>query len=157
MKTQVLIPQPYFSPGTNSLHNIAGIIVSSLEQAAIRNKCFIVNDVPEDILIDADEHLLASVLGGLVDEVFRHTENGCIRITAKLYHNLVLVHIKNDGSLNYDSVSQKLTRIQKQAERLGGFVGFTSYRNKLTTIAFSFINSYSCPDSLLQNIIPVIE
>jgi hypothetical protein len=30
--------------------------------------------------------------------------------------------------------------MRKQAENIGGFVGFTSYRNKLTTIAFSFTN-----------------
>lgn len=140
MKTQVLIREPYLSVGANSLHNIVNIIAGSLEQTISRNKSFIVNDVPEGLLINTDEDLLASILSNLVNEVITHTDNGCIRITAKIYHNLILLHIKNDGSLNFDSVSQKLSRIQKQAEKMGGFVGFTSYRNKLTTIAFSFIN-----------------
>jgi hypothetical protein len=141
MKTEVLIQEPPVAQATHSLHDIVDIIAQSMEYAALHNKSFIINDVREDILIDTDQDLLSNTLSSLVNEVIRHTENGCIRISAKSYKsNIILLHVKNDGCLNYDSVSQKLTRIQTQAERLGGFVGFTSYRNKLTTIAFSFRN-----------------
>ncbi|HEY6505534.1 MAG TPA: hypothetical protein VIZ28_16280 [Chitinophagaceae bacterium] len=140
MKAELLIPASEGTVANQTLHNIIDLIAGSMEYAAAHNKSFIINDVPEDILIGADENLLASVLDNLMSEVIMHTENGCIRITAKLFGNVVLLHVKNDGSLNYDSVSQKLMTIQTQAEQLGGFVGFTSYRNKLTTIAFSFMN-----------------
>jgi K+-sensing histidine kinase KdpD len=140
MKAELLIPATQAKPVTNSLYSIVNLIAASMEHTANDNKSFIVNDVPEDIVIDTDEQLLASVLSNLMSEVIMHTRDGCIRITAKLFRNVVLLHVKNDGSLNYDSVSQKMTRMQAQAEKLGGFVGFTSYRNKLTTIAFSFMN-----------------
>jgi hypothetical protein len=140
MKVQVLTPEPQAITLTSSLYNMVDTIAASMEFAANHNKSFIINDVPEDILIDTNEDLLASILGSLMKEVIMHTDNGCIRITAKLFGNVVLLHVKNDGSLNYDSVSQKMNRMQAQAEKLGGFVGFTSYRNKLTTIAFSFMN-----------------
>jgi K+-sensing histidine kinase KdpD len=140
MKAEVLIPAALNTAAANFLHNIVGLIASSMEHAANENKSFILNDVPEDIIVETNEQLLASILSNLLNEVIMHTSNGCIRITAKLFNNVVLLHVKNDGSLNYDSVSQKMTRMQAQAEKLGGFVGFTSYRNKLTTIAFSFMN-----------------
>jgi len=140
MKAELLIPATQAKPVTNSLYNIVTLIAGSMEHTANDNKSFIINDVPEDIVIDTDEQLLASVLSNLMSEVIMHTRDGCIRITAKLFRNVVLLHVKNDGSLNYDSVSQKMTKMQAQAEKLGGFVGFTSYRNKLTTIAFSFMN-----------------
>jgi hypothetical protein len=91
-------------------------------------------------MADRNENLLAAVLGGLMKEVITHTESSCICITAKSYNNVVLLHVKNDGSLNYDSISHNLSAMQKQAEKLDGFIGFTSYRNKITTIAFSFTN-----------------
>ena len=140
MKAELLIPATQAKPATKSLYNIVNLIAGSMEHTANDNKSFITNDVPEDIVIDTDEQLLASVLSSLMSEVIMHTRDGCIRITAKLFRNVVLLHVKNDGSLNYDSVSQKMTKMQAQAEKLGGFVGFTSYRNKLTTIAFSFMN-----------------
>ena len=120
------------------LNDLVDSMANSLQPAAKRNKSLIVNDVPDNILIDGNEHLIAYVLGCLMNEVIMHTESGCIRITAKLYGNVVLLHVKNDGSLNYDSISHNLAAIQSHVEKLGGFIGFTSYRNKLTTIAFSF-------------------
>jgi hypothetical protein len=136
-----LIPlQSQLETNTIFLNDLIDVLVNSLHPAAKRNKSLVVNDVPENIIIDSNEHLLASVLGTLMKEVITHTENGCIRITAKLFGNIVLLHVKNDGLLNYDSISQNLSGIQSQVETLGGFIGFTSYRNKLTTIAFSFTN-----------------
>lgn len=124
-----------------SLHNVVGSLINSLAPAANRHKSCIVNDVPIEIRTDVNENLLASVLGSLINAVLRNTQNSCIRITAKLYGNVVLLHIKDNGCFNHSSISQNLTRIQPQVEKLNGFVGITSYRNKLTTIAFSFVNS----------------
>lgn len=143
MKAEVLIPATRNTTAAHSLYTLVNLIADSMEYAANDNKSFIINDVPEDIIVETNEQLLASILSNLLNEVIMHTSNGCIRITAKLFNNVVLLHVKNDGSLNYDSVSQKMTRMQVQAEKLGGFVGFTSYRNRLTTIAFSFMNKYT--------------
>lgn len=123
-----------------SLHHLVECLSDGLEPAARRNKSFIINNVPEEICSDLNVNMVASVLSRLMNVVILHTENSCIRICAKTYGNVVLVHVKGEGCLNYDSISHNLTEIQAQAEKIGGFVGFTSYRNKLTTIAFSFMN-----------------
>ena len=123
-----------------SLHHLVDRLSVSLEPSARRNKSLIINNVPEEICSQINENNVASVMSRLMDLVIAHTENSCVRICAKTIGNVVLVHIKDDGCLNYDSISQNLTELQSQAEKIGGFVGFTSYRNKLTTIAFSFMN-----------------
>jgi hypothetical protein len=140
MKTEVAIPETsdVFVPA--SLHHLVNRLSDSLAPAVLRNKSLIINNVPEDICSEINEPLIASVLSRLMNVVISHTENSCIRISAKMFGNVVLIHVKDDGCLNYDSISHNLTEIQAVAEKMGGFVGFTSYRNRLTTIAFSFIN-----------------
>jgi hypothetical protein len=141
MKTQAatLESMPILVP--MSLHHLVNRLSESLEPAARRNKSLILNNVPEDICSELHGTTVASVMSRLMNVVIQHTENSCIRISAKTYGNVILVHVKDDGCLNYDSISHNLTEIQSQAETIGGFVGFTSYRNKLTTIAFSFMNT----------------
>ncbi len=130
---------PLFYP--TSLHHLVNRLSESLEPAARRNKSLILNNIQEDFCSELHGTAVASVLSRLMNLVILHTENSCIRVTAKTYGNVVLIHVKDDGCLNYDSISHHLTEIQSQAEKIGGFVGFTSYRNKLTTIAFSFMNT----------------
>jgi hypothetical protein len=125
-----------------SLHNVVESLISSLAPAAICHKSYIINDVPVEIRTEVNEDLLASVLGSLINAVLRNSQTNCIRITAKFYGNVVLLHIKDNGCINYSSISQNLAAIQPQVEKLNGFIGLTSYRNKLTTIAFSFVNMH---------------
>jgi hypothetical protein len=141
MKNQIATPgiEKLFVP--TSLYYLVERLSDSLEPAARSNKNFIINNVPEDICPEVNENMVASVLSRLMNSVILHTENSCIRISAKTVGNVVLMQVKDDGCLNYDSISHNLTEIQAQAEKIGGFVGFTSYRNKLTTIAFSFMNT----------------
>jgi glucose-6-phosphate-specific signal transduction histidine kinase len=137
MKTQsILKSEDVFI--SSSLNQLVDRLTDSLEPAIHRNKSFVINDVPENISTDINEELLASVLSRLLNMVIMHTENSRIMVSAKTYGNIILLHVKNDGCLNYDSISRNLGEIQSLAEKMGGFVGFTSFRNKLTTIAFSF-------------------
>ena len=140
METQTAIVLPATSSEPASLHHLIKNVTEGFAADAFRNRASIINDVPHDLGINTNKDLLASVLDGLMQLVITHTNNSRIRITAKIYGNVVLIHVKDDGCLSYDSISHKLSRIESLAEKLGGFVGFTSYRNKLTTIAFSFMN-----------------
>src|SRR5580765_458013 len=129
MKTQsILKPEDVFI--SSSLNQLVDRLTDSLEPAIHRNKSFVINDVPENISTDINEDLLASILSRLLNMVIMHTENSRIRVSAKTYGNVILLHVKNDGSLNFDSISRNLGEIQGLAEKMGGFVGFTSFRNK---------------------------
>jgi hypothetical protein len=123
------------------LHQLVSHVIGQVGGAAVDNKCRLINDVPGEIGIEIDEALMTEALSNLLKLVVTHSANSNIRITAKFFGNVILMHVKDDGNLDYDTVSTKINRLQFMAEKLGGFVGFTSYRNKLTTIAFSFINS----------------
>lgn len=140
MKTQpTILEVPYYVPTT--LHHLVDRLANSLAPAAKRNRNHIINNIQADICSHVDENMVAGVLSRLLSAVIMHTENSCIRISAKTFGNVVLIHVKDDGCLSYDSIAHNLNEMQSLAEKAGGFVGFTSYRNKLTTIAFSFMNS----------------
>jgi hypothetical protein len=140
MKTEILMPETRRVFVPTSLHHLVSRISDNLAPAIQRNQIVIINNVSEDLGSEINESLVAPVLSRLMDLVIMNSENSRIRITAKMIGNVVLLHVKDDGCLNYNSISQHLPEIQAEAEKMGGFVGFTSYRNKLTTIAFSFMN-----------------
>jgi glucose-6-phosphate-specific signal transduction histidine kinase len=152
MKTQSVFTETLENSITTPLYSLVNRISESLAPTARRNKSHIINNVSEEICIEANEDKVASVLSRLLNIVILHSENSCVRISAKNFRNVVLLHIKDDGCLSYDSISNSLTHIQQQAEKIGGFVGFTSYRNKLTTIAFSFTNCEKTNIEILEKI-----
>ncbi|HEX7904479.1 MAG TPA: hypothetical protein VF487_11415 [Chitinophagaceae bacterium] len=128
---------------TSPLHSVwelrpfVSVLLNSFRPTAIRNGSILVNDIPKDIQIDADRDLLASVLGGLLAHVITIAKDSCIQISAKVYTNVILLHIKDHNTISSISIENNL---QLLAEKMGGFVGVSSQRKKLTTIAFSFPN-----------------
>jgi glucose-6-phosphate-specific signal transduction histidine kinase len=141
MKTQATLTETSTASINVSLYKLVDKVTDSLAPAACQNKSHLINNVSEEIYLEICEDKVASILSRLLNIVIHHSENSCVRISAKTFNNIVLLHLKDDGCVNYDSISYSLTDMQKQAEKIGGFVGFTSYRNKLTTIAFSFTNN----------------
>lgn len=140
MKSQPVVVETTNKSINVPLYQLINKVIDSLAPAAHRNKSHIINNVSEEIFLEICEDKVASILSSLLNIVVHHSENSCVRISSKTFNNIVLLHLKDDGCVNYDSISYSLTDMQKQAEKIGGFVGFTSYRNKLTTIAFSFTN-----------------
>jgi hypothetical protein len=84
--------------------------------------------------------MLASVISSLLHTVVTHTENSCIRIAAKEYGDIILVHLKDSSNFNNYAVANDLQQIQALAKKMGGCVSITSRREENTIIAFSFPN-----------------
>lgn len=122
------------------LHELASSLINSVLPSATRNESFFINDIPNDLDIDADPQLVASVLGGMLSTLARNAKKSCIRLSAKIYHDVILVHAKDcNSSHNYDIYSG-LQGLMPIAEKIGGFVGVSSHRQNVTTVAFSFPN-----------------
>ena len=119
---------------------ISRISASSLPTATRKNS-FIINDVPIDIQANTDEHMLATVFGSLLNTLITHTENSCIRISAKLYGKVVVLHLKESHRLNAASFSGNLRQIQQLAEKIGGTVSISNNEGEATTIVLSFLNN----------------
>jgi hypothetical protein len=123
-----------------TLDKLADRMIESFSPLAAHSRNHFVNDIPEQLYIDTDENILASILSGLLHAVVRNAKESCIRISAKIYSNVILVHIKDYNSINYCPVENSLSDLQFMAEKIGGSVSITSQRHNVATFAFSFPN-----------------
>ena len=123
-----------------TLRELAACLSGSFLPLAQQNKSVIINDIPEDLFIDTNTEVVASILGGLLSAVVKNAKESHISISAKLYGNVVLVHVKDYNNINYSLVENKLRSLQPLAEKIGGAVSVTSQRHNVTTFAFSFPN-----------------
>jgi len=123
-----------------SLHSLMGSLLPGLQQTAVRHKSFFVNDIPEDILIRADKNIVSSVVANLLRIVSRNADNSCIRVSAKAYHNVVLMQVRDSNTSNNYAISASLLQVEPMVGKIGGYIDINNQRQKSTTIAFSFSN-----------------
>jgi K+-sensing histidine kinase KdpD len=121
---------------------VGRISASSIPTAAQRNS-FIVNDIPKELNVNANEHMLASVFGSLLNTVITNTRDCCIRVSAKLYGKVVLVHLKESHHTINNAFNGSIRQVQQLAEKIGGTISINSDRDKATTIVFTFVNDLS--------------
>lgn len=124
----------------STLQELVGNLMQSFLPLAKRNKNHFVNDIPDDLYIDTDRDLVATVLSGMLSTIIKHAKESSICMSAKIYGNVVLVHIKDYNNFNYFSIENNLQKLQPLAEKVGGSVGVTSQRHNVATFAFSFMN-----------------
>jgi hypothetical protein len=130
-----------FTQNKVTLHLMVNRISASSLPSATRKNSFIINDVPADLQASTDENMLATIFGSLLNTVITHTENCCIRISAKVYGKVVLLHLKETHRLNSPAFAGNIRQVQQLAEKIGGSVSVSNNRNEATTIVFSFINN----------------
>lgn len=122
------------------LHEVVNSLVTSFNVVATTNKNFFVNEIPGHLQLATDPQMIASVLSGLLSSVVSYTKDSCIRLSAKIYGNVVLVQVKDSTGCNSNVIASQVQKLQPLAERMRGSVGITSQRNNITTITFGFPN-----------------
>jgi hypothetical protein len=124
----------------NDLHLLVNRLITKSLSVTVHNKSFIVNDVPAEFCIGANTSMIASVIEALLDTVTSCAKNSCIRISAKNYGSIILLHIRDNNSPDSSDVAISLQRMQPLVEKTGGYVDITSKIKKIMTIAYSFSN-----------------
>ncbi len=106
---------------------------------AVRNRSFIVNDVPANFEFFTDTDKAAQVLSGLLATFITYASDSCIRISAeKIYGNMVQVNVKDNNSNHTYAVACALQKIVPLAEAMVGHLNITNRRQRITTISFIF-------------------
>jgi hypothetical protein len=123
-----------------ALHGMVSRVSASSLSSATRKNSFIINDIPADLKAHTDENMLATVFGSLLNTVITHTENCCIRISAKLYGRVVLLQLKETNRLNTHALAN-LRQVQQLAQKIGGTVSISNNCTEASTIVFSFVNN----------------
>ena len=117
------------------LQSLVSTVIKSLLPAAVRKNSFIINDIPENFVIDADEQIIESLLTGFVEEGITSGCNNCIRIGANFNGNFVMLYIKES---NHANGYNQLQNLQSNIEKVGGHIGITYEKGNTTTLTFCF-------------------
>lgn len=137
----MLFPSLPGSIGESSvLQEVVDHLVTSYSDKAASKKNVFVNEIPGHLQLSTDPQWIASVLSGLLSAVVYCAKDSCIRLTAKIYGNVILVQVKDSSSCNINVMESQIQKIQPLAESMRGSVGVTSRRNNITTITFGFPN-----------------
>ena len=123
-----------------ALHLMVNHLTVKTLPNAIRKGSVLINEIAREIYVKTDAGELSLVLGNLLQTIIQHTRDSKIRISAKTYGNVMLLHIKEDSKLNSPAFASSLVDVQRLADKIGGCVSVTSYRNKVTTVACGFLN-----------------
>jgi signal transduction histidine kinase len=119
------------------LHRLIDQLMVGFLPLVTGKKSFIINDVDHSFHLQADENLLAYVLGNLLSGAINGTQNGCIRVEAVCNNDGVQVRVKNNGAYFHSTVSHGFSHVVQAARQLGGSISIYNQHNEGTTLTFS--------------------
>lgn len=135
--THTVAPTPSVLTEPVPLHRLIDQLMVGLLPLVTGRKSFIINDVDQTFQLQADEDLLAYVLGNLLSGAINGTENVCIRVEAVCNNGGVQIRVRNNGSYFYSTVSHGFLHVVQAARQLGGNISIYNQHNEGTTLIFS--------------------
>jgi len=110
-----------FNPVMLSLKHQIIEILQSVQESANKKAIEIVNKIPDDLIIFADQNMMESIFRNLVTNALKYTDKGgAIVIDAKLgEQNTVLISVLDNGIGMNEEILAKLFRLDRQTNRKG--------------------------------------
>ncbi|GGA97852.1 hypothetical protein GCM10011511_21470 [Puia dinghuensis] len=116
-------------------------MVQSLLPETIRRDNLVLNEIPRDLRVEADENMLAYVLWRLINGAIQSTQNECIRIEAIATDDRLIIRIK-DVSTNFRHIiSREYRQVLHVAEKLGGSINIENGKEYGMNAAFCISSS----------------
>lgn len=122
-----------------TLKALTGKLIQSFTNDAGKNQSFFINDIPSHVVVDHNQAWVSSVISGLLDTIVHHCRETCIRLTARQYGYVVVLEVRESGSINSYAMACALQTSNSMAEQIGGCLSI-SVHEPTTTVAFSFPN-----------------
>jgi C4-dicarboxylate-specific signal transduction histidine kinase len=120
-----------------SLHKLVDQLMLSFIPLAVNKKSFIVNDVNEAFQLEADEQVLAFIIGNLLSNAISSSNNVCIRIEAVKQPKGVQIRVKNNGANFYSTVAHGFSQVLAAARSMGGSIDIYNQKHEGTVITLS--------------------
>ncbi|MBS1656254.1 MAG: HAMP domain-containing histidine kinase [Bacteroidetes bacterium] len=121
------------------LHQFVEKILNGLQSGISLQTSAIINDVHPDIQVTTDNEMLASVLSRLIHNSLTYSENSTIRISAKHYSALTLIHVKTSHA--HSGITLSVGQIQPLAEKIGGCISVSNNKDDGITLTLTFLNN----------------
>ncbi len=138
MKNQLSAAVPGVFNNGLSLQQLVNRFVSSSQEMAFRNNVIVVNEVPGDLIITADENKVTPVIDELLTAVVLNAKNSSIHVSADRYSDIVILNIQDRNNNNGYALAFSIMSVEQQAIAAGGSLSIDGKQKKVTTISFSF-------------------
>lgn len=138
MKNQLSAAVPGVFNNGLSLQQLVNRFVSSSQEMAFRNKVFVVNELPGDLIITADENKVVPVIDELLTTVVLNGKNTNIHVSADRYIDIVILNIQDRNNNNGYALAFSIMSVEQQAAAAGGSLSIDGKQKKVATISFSF-------------------
>ena len=125
---------------TVALHLMVNQISVSTLPTATRKRNLLLNEIPVGLAVMTDTQKLAAVLGSLIHATLSQATDASVRVSAKEFTNVTLVHIRDNRRLEGHRFNTQLCEAQEMARKIGGTVFVNNCRDGSTTIALSILN-----------------
>lgn len=120
-----------------SLYHLVDKLMDSFIPLAVSKRSFIINDIDPALNMEADEQVLAFVVGSLMSNVITSSKSVCIRVQAKKTENGIQVRVSNNGSFFYSTVANSFAPVVEAAKQLGGHINIYNQKHEGTVITLS--------------------
>jgi signal transduction histidine kinase len=87
-----------------SLHHLVDRLMVSFIPLAVSKHSFIINDIDARLNVQADEQVLAFIVGNMMINVINSSRSACIRIEAIKKPNGIQLRISNNGTRYYSTI-----------------------------------------------------
>ena len=135
LNTATAIARP--STTSVSLHKLVDKLMNSFIPLAVANKSFIVNDIEADFELEANEQILAYVVGNLLNNAITCSKSVCIRIEAVKDPKGLQIRVRNNGTFYYSTVAHGFSEVVEAARSIGGNINIYNQRHEGTVVTLS--------------------
>lgn len=120
-----------------SLHTLVDRLMDSFLPLAVAKHSFIINDIDAAFNVEADEQVLAFVVGSLMSNMINSSKSVCIRVQARKTEKGIQLRVSNDGAFFYSTVANSFAPVVEAARQLGGNINIYNQKHEGTVITFS--------------------
>ncbi len=138
MKNQLSAAVPGVFTNGLSLQQLVNRFVSSSQEMAFRNNVIVVNELPGNLIITADENKVVPVIDELLTAVVLNGKNTNIHVSADRYRDIVILNIQDRNNNNGYALAFSIMSVEQQAAAAGGSLTIDGKQKKVATISFSF-------------------
>jgi glucose-6-phosphate-specific signal transduction histidine kinase len=135
--------------GTTLQSLINHLLRHSLSDMLRRSDSSVMNEIPAEFCMVADENKVAPVIQELLATIVCNARKGRIRIRAERFHDIVILEIQDQSNYNGYALDYSIRSIEPLARKIGGNISIKGQQQLETTISLSFpnqaaVNNYDC-------------
>lgn len=135
--------------GTSLQSLINQLLRHSLSEIMRYSDSSVMNEIPADFTIQAEESKIAPVIREVLETVIGNARKGRIHIRAERFRDIIILEIQDMSSYNGYALDYSIRALEPLARMVGGYISIKGQQKLDTTISFSFPNNttefaYNC-------------